>query len=238
MASKTLICFDASINNGKVGIGIWDASHQTKVFKSFPVPNAHKFGSNEAERMALIATLQYMKENDIKQAHIFTDNMNVYNEGISKSLLRKYTDAMDSAELFWIPRQFNKEADALSKKGSEVSKVPVQVLQEKKQSHGNSSIETSLKQSLKSYSKEKRFDLMKRLAITDYQMNFIYAIMNNDSTPLQANNADDIKFTQFICSIFNSGEVKSIDNFAKQFKKRPKATNAILLKVLRRRELI
>ncbi len=238
MANKTLICFDASIRDGKVGIGIWDSTNNRKVFKTFGMPYKN-FQSDEAERMGLIATLQYIQEFNITQAHLFTDNQNVYNEGINKKLLRKYTKKMSYVELFWLPRQFNQEADLLSKKGSEVNKVAINTLVQQNIDKSSAATGTGLNLRIKSFTLTQRFKLFRRIATSEFQMNFCNMIENPKTGVLdKAKDTEDNRFVRFVFACVKSTECSNLDVFRKHFNKRPCLSNKQIEKLIREKELI
>jgi len=109
MSKLTKICFDASYHEGCVGIGIFNFDTQEEIIQRYKVESVN---SSLAETMALVQTLKYMKERKISSAHLFTDNMMVAKKGISKKLKGRFSDLT----LTWIPREFNIDADRLSKR--------------------------------------------------------------------------------------------------------------------------
>jgi len=108
MSTLTKICFDASVHEGFVGIGIYNFDTQEEIIHRY---KANDMDSTTAETMALVKTLHYMKERNITKAHLFTDNQAVAKKGISNKLSKNI-----SASLTWIPREFNVDADRLSKR--------------------------------------------------------------------------------------------------------------------------
>lgn len=227
MSSKTLIMFDASIKKETIGLGVYDYTNDRKVFKS--VPNTSNLSIKDAETLALILSLQYINEFNIAKAHLFTDNMDVYNTGITKNLLKKYAQKMNSVELFWIPREFNSEADYLSKQGSkEVAKTNINDI--------ISSIKNtnkSLKEKLIEYPVSKRLNLCKRLAITSNQMNFINS---NFDDIVETTSEDKLYFAlcRSLLPHFNiPGYTKSSLVYGKL-----KISNGVMESVIRARTLI
>jgi hypothetical protein len=228
MSKKRLITFDASIRNDLVGIGIYDSTKKKKVHKSFIKPNKN-FSALEAERMALVSALQYMQEEGIKDAHLFTDNQNLYNEGINKALIKKY--ASPNAELFWLPREFNKEADALSKAGSKKVKKELGTnINDLK--HSTNFV---LKTELKKYSLKRRIALFSRIANTPEQMNFLKSTIKGEVLT-RLKNPNDIQFTKFIRGLTNRGEFPNLDKLF--MKMNYKITSKGIEKIIRDRNLI
>jgi len=116
MSTLTKICFDASIHNNCVGIGIFNFDTKDEEYHRYSLPR-EKINSTIAESMALVQTLKYMERNKIKSAHLFTDNKPLAERGIERQLLKKFKDVT----LTWIPREFNEDADRLSKRAHELS---------------------------------------------------------------------------------------------------------------------
>jgi len=112
-------------NPGKSGIGvvIKNSDHQTihQIKKYFP-----RLTNNQAEYQALIIALNYVCENNIKEASFFTDSQLLSNQinGNWKvkhpEIIKLYHDAckltkkLDKFEIAYIPRKENSEADSLA----------------------------------------------------------------------------------------------------------------------------
>ena len=64
MAQGFKICFDASIRNGLVGIGVWDFEKKVKKYVSFSSKN--NMDSYTAEKMALAVAMEYAYSQDFK----------------------------------------------------------------------------------------------------------------------------------------------------------------------------
>ena len=250
MSSRRLICFDASIKGNKVGIGVYDSTRKVKLYKCLAKPKG-KFGAEDAETMALIASLQYMQENDVPSAHLFTDNINVYNVGINKNMVRKYLGTLGTVELFWIPREFNQTADELSKKGRDVEKIELGELinisdpkSEKKtktikmKKTPEEVAQLGLKDRIKEYPIKQRLTLLRRLAMNEYQMRFMYFMLGNPNEIEISESQDDRSFTRVCASIIRRKECPQLDKFCKQFKKRPNVGNAQLKRFVKNRNLI
>ena len=107
MSTLTKVCFDASIHDGCIGIGIFNFDTKEELKFRFKCPT----DSFMAEKMALVKTIQYLKTLCITSAHIFTDNQGIANEGISKNI----KNGLKDVNIHWIPREFNEDADRLSK---------------------------------------------------------------------------------------------------------------------------
>jgi len=192
MSTLTKICFDASYHEGCVGIGIYNFDTKEEIIERYKV---NSMNSTVAETMALVKTLNYLKDKKIHSAHLFTDNMLVAEKGISKSFKKKFK----SLTLTWIPREFNIDADRLSKRAHLLTpkvtditcpKTKVQREKEKKIEMNDPIIIaekresrelkaqipqlTNLKQSLKSYPLKNRINLLKKYSkseLTDKLLN-------------------------------------------------------------------
>lgn len=117
MSKGTRVLFDASVQEDVVSIGVYDDSNKIKLHKSYNVDlKCHE--SYKAEFIGLVTALEYCYLNEIKYPMLFTDNRELADKGIPNWLQEKYT----RAELYWIPREFNRVADKLSKSSKNVSK--------------------------------------------------------------------------------------------------------------------
>ena len=108
MSTIMKICFDASLHQGCVGIGIFNFDTKEEEIHRYE----HRTDSTEAERIALIQTIFYLRKSGITAAHLFTDNEGLAKNGIAKTILKGFSHLT----LTWIPREFNEDADRLSKK--------------------------------------------------------------------------------------------------------------------------
>lgn len=189
MSKLRLISFDASIGaSGKVSIGILEHKTKTSIRKTY---NIKTDSSLVAERIALIETLKYIKSNDIEGAHLFTDNKTLAHEGIKRKVLKNYVNNLGKFTLNWVPREFNKEADKLSK--PEVKEVDPEML-------------FNIKIAIKQKPFTDRVKLLKRLARNEGEVNFIRGIEIN--TP--AENCG--KFGKFAITMFSKDEIPKIYN--------------------------
>jgi len=193
---KQIICFDASIiKSGRVGCGVYDMTNLKKVYKTFNT-NLKHHESYKGEMMALVTAMEYMYANNIKNPYLFTDNLTLANDGIPDFLIEKYGEA----QLYWIPREFNVEADLLSKKARNVKTTPIKDL--------NSTNIVDLSVSLRQFPKNKRANLLVRLAISDYQMELAQYFKNGKNKPTKINTTkDDKQFELFFNSIRKKGDM-------------------------------
>jgi len=227
MAKGKIIFFDASIKGDSIGLGIWDSSSKKKI----KIKYEKELNVIEGERLALIESLKYAQTLNTDIIHLFTDNMQLYNEGVSKALLRKYNLNFSTCKLFWIPREHNQVADALSKK-AHLKKLPTPPNKHKKKPTKEKDF--YVKRGLRAYSFEKKLSLIKRISntlIQDYMVMLVEGVDNENyefiENLIQTNeNRDSRLFFQFICSIIVIGESKTLDIYCENnFKKRPKSSN-------------
>lgn len=122
MSKNKRICFDASIQDTVIGIGIYNDNDDIRLHQSYNI-NIDYRESYKAEFIGLVTALSYCYENNFKNPKLFTDNLKLAQNGIPSYLIKKY----GFAELYWIPREFNKEADKLSKVSKKEHKVLTQV---------------------------------------------------------------------------------------------------------------
>lgn len=231
MAGTHLICFDASIHD-TIGIGIWDYTNKFSSYKKYPKP-AENCGSNIAETMALIASLKYMKNNNIQCAFLFTDNMEVANKGISKKLLLKYNLSLDT-KLFWIPRQFNREADLLSKVARKSDIIPLQTTVKIPIDSMVNNEEWHLKNEIKKYSLERRLSLGKRLANSENQMRFICEL----PCQLKGCSEEDKVFFRFCTKMFAKSEHNNVNKYLSALSNTPKFSSSKMENFIRSRNLV
>jgi len=117
MSKGSRICFDASIQESRIGVGIYNDNNKTKIHKSYNI-SLNFNESYKAEFIGLVTALEYCYTENIIKPKLFTDNLELAEKGIPEYLKEKY----GSAKLYWIPREFNKVADKLSKASKNVSK--------------------------------------------------------------------------------------------------------------------
>lgn len=206
---KQIICFDASIiKSGRVGCGVYDMTNLKKVYKTFNT-NLKSHESYKGEMMALVTAMEYMYANNIRNPYLFTDNQALANDGIPDFLIEKYGEA----QLYWIPREFNVEADLLSKKARNVKTTPIRDL--------NSTNITDLSVRLRQFPKKQRASLLVRLAITEYQMELAKYFKDgkNKPTTIANRSKDDIRFELFFNSIRKKGDMakKKVQTLNKLF---------------------
>lgn len=196
---KNIICFDASVRDNIVGIGIHDTKKEVKINKRFSTPR--EMTSCQAETMALIATLQYIQEINTKPTiyHIFSDNMNVVRNGISNHLIEKYCQGFQ-VFLHWLPREFNTIADKLSKDGSAVSEITL---------NQNSQIKNLIKV-ISKYPLKNKIDMLKKISKTPEQLKFVQFINGETAYKKMKGPAHKI-FKSIVLSIIKHGECKRLD---------------------------
>lgn len=118
MSKNKRICFDASIQDSVIGIGLYNDNDNVKLHKSYNI-NLDYRESYKAEFVGLVTAMEYSYENNFKNPKLFTDNLKLAENGIPDYLIKKY----GYAELYWIPREFNKVADKLSKVAKSTKKT-------------------------------------------------------------------------------------------------------------------
>lgn len=207
--NKEIICFDASLKKNIVGVGIYDMKRGHKEYHSF---STNKECTTTAETIALVCAMEYMYKNNIHNPNLFTDNLAVANNGIPDYLIQKFGDA----RLFWLPREFNTEADKLSKDAREVSTVPIKDLNTsvindtKARPYGSRTnvikdgVILDLGTFIRSLPLNKRISLLRRMALNDYQMSIVDFYIGKRSEPLPKalpKNKDDHNFFMFFNSI-------------------------------------
>ena len=161
------ICIDASLKGDMVGVGIYNVYSKEKEFHCFKYPshlNRDGYGDSSmiAEKMALVCGLEYAKRKNIPHPLFFTDN-----KGLSVA---------DNSELFkkfgykqnisWIPRELNKEADALSKAGH-TGKLPTEM---------RTLSTDSIVSNVKKYTFETKIKFLKKFANTSPELEMIRMI--------------------------------------------------------------
>lgn len=157
MSKRARICFDASVKeDGVVGIGVYDDSNNIKLHKSYNT-NLTPAQSYKAEFIGMVTAMEYAFTNDLKNPNLFTDNQLLAKKGIPDYLIEKY----GFAKLYWIPREFNKTADHLSKSSKNVSD-PVTV------------------EYIDSFNPNKRKKLLKLLTINDFRKKMLKYFCNCD----------------------------------------------------------
>ena len=110
MSKGDRICFDASIQDDIIGIGIYHDNKKIKLHKAHNI-SLKPGESYKAEFIGLVTAMEYVYANEIINPLLFTDNETLATNGIPDYLIEKY----GKARLHWIPREFNKIADKLSK---------------------------------------------------------------------------------------------------------------------------
>jgi len=196
MSKGQKICFDASIRNGVVGIGIWDYSTKFKKYVSFPSDNPSSY---IAEKMALAVAMEYAHSKKYINPYYFTDNSKLAEEGIPNKFKIKY----GTGRLHWIPREFNKEADELSKKGSDViSKVSISSLEDNKTETFNLILKLS------DYTFERKINFLKRIATQNCETIFVDLITAKGKGHYPASYMKRIKnFVYIATNIFKKEEL-------------------------------
>jgi hypothetical protein len=196
MADGFKICFDASVRNGLVGIGIWDFEKKVKKYVSFSSNNTSSY---TAEKMALAVAMEYAYSNSYKNPYYFTDNSTLAENGIPKDFIKKY----GNGRLHWIPREFNLEADELSKLGSKVvGNTSINSLED------NISKEFNLIESLSEYGFQRKIDFLKRIATKHSEREFIKLLMAKKKGNYHTNCPKGIKpFVYLVCHIFHKFEL-------------------------------
>jgi hypothetical protein len=199
MGNSHLICFDASLCSDGIGIGIYDHTLCKNIKRKIPHSNLKQKtnGSFIAEKLALVYTIRYIKESNIKSnIRLFTDNESLANQPISKKLLTRYNIAQNSLSLHWIPREFNKQADKLSK-----------VIQKEKKEH--------IVDKIKSYPLQNRLNLLKNIAQSKYQIELLKYLLKDSPPPKlpSKKSKDDRPYLKLICTIIDDYEINRLKEY-------------------------
>jgi hypothetical protein len=111
---NNFVTFDASVKDGKIGVGIHDNLNK----KSRHYSSDFDGSSYEAEMIALGCALKYCvetrKNTKNEWVHLFTDNKGVAKNGIPAAF-RHFEAELRFVNLTWIPRELNTLADKVSK---------------------------------------------------------------------------------------------------------------------------
>jgi len=175
-------------------------TNDVKVHKS----NNKTANSGYAEKAALIFAMQYAFDNNINQPMFFTDRKDLAKTGIAKNFLNKFnfrhpTDARWQPELHWIPRELNKEADKIASKPPVVNSIQMKT-----------PVQDIVGDKLRSYSLDRRINLLQRLAKTKQEMEMV--ILIKEQVKAQYNfqiNKDTKKFQKFINTIISYDEMSN-----------------------------
>lgn len=221
MAELVKIKFDASIHEDCIGIGIHNFDMKTDIKHRIKLVNVPC--SSTAETIALIKTLQYMRQVGIQSAHLFTDNQYVAKQGIDKCLLKGFK----SVTLNWIPREFNEEADRLSKEAHQLkpkcynaiiervskSKKATQTQQpkanKKKKAKKVGNKVPTLTKRLRQFTPEQRIKLLKKVRQqSDFTENLI-EVLEGKSNELRHDDyrRDDRAFLSIVLGAFEHNEL-------------------------------
>lgn len=209
------ITFDASLKNNKVGIGIYD--NLTK--ESFNYITDCPDDSLRGETIALGCALSYVNKTNRKEVHLFTDNKQLANLGIPKQFKELYPDI--EASLRWIPRELNKEADLASKHAffPHVKNPSVTKLKNlrKSQNFHKDSKESNLATKFKNFNKNKKVEMLEKLAVTKHEQEITRMLKNNK--PGDYNFQFTPKSEQFIKLAYTIFQSELGTYSAKRFKK-------------------
>jgi len=208
MSVAIKIFLDASIRNGVIGIGVYDYNTKEKISKTL---EHKKENSDEAELLALYAAMEYVYgkygfQTQYQSVCYFTDNMQIYKNGIPTLFLNIF----GQGQLFWIPRELNDIADKLSKNGSEVKKTSIIELSE----YGNENMvinDRNIIWKLKTYSLEKRLNLLKKIYPNDLQTILVNQYFTEKNSVKKQNYA---KSHEHYLRYKNKEELKSLLKFA------------------------
>lgn len=220
--NSTTIFFDASINNGMIGIGIYDYSNKREISKRIAIKKQINLNSFNAEIIAMISSLQYIQEQNISnKIHLFTDNMHLYKTGISPKLLEKYKIPKDQLQIFWVPRELNTKADELSKMNNNVSL----------KNNNNTSEETYINKKdfiniLLKYPYKQRINLLSKISNKE-QLKFIQYFFNPNTNKKHLVHINNNKgFLKLCLTIIKHEENPNLHNFIKSKKSLKKFKNS------------
>jgi len=174
MSTIMKICFDASLHQGCVGIGIFNFDTKEEVMHRYE----HRTDSTEAERIALIQTIFYLRKEGITAAHLFTDNEGLAKNGIAKEILKGFSHLT----LTWIPREFNEDADRLSKKAHTLSPKILKPLPTTSNEYKVTISNRAIFDTVKGASLRQKLVLLERWAKTPYSMSLFNEISSGSRT--------------------------------------------------------
>ena len=180
------ICFDASIRNGFVGVGIYDMKTKQKEFHTF---NYNGKSSYKAEKMALALAMAYARNYNLENPRFFTDNKQLGDEGIPTNFLERFEYVEWNPELHWIPREMNTEADALSKAGSINNPIETEYLAEPSD---------WLVESLQNYTMERRLNFMDKLANNKNEKKYVRLLRGELANLKKVKFASSAGFLEFL----------------------------------------
>jgi len=212
MSTQTKICFDASYHEGFCGIGIYNFDTKEEIYIRYELPYKTKAQNNSElmETMALVKTLTYMRDRNIESAHLFTDNRGVAAKGVSSTLAKGLNITLN-----WIPREFNEDADRLSKLAHTLVATPLN-LKPMNTSYKtspvivevNADISKKMTNRIKEYSLEKRLNLIKNMYSDRYEcMNAIFGEKVHFGLVKK-----DMKVFRMLKAILTKEEFKSLTN--------------------------
>lgn len=209
------ICFDASIRNGVVGIGIFNTKWKGKEYHSF---NYDGKSSLTAETMALALAMEYARKNQIEKPRFITDNKQLSTNGIPEHFLLKY-GYTDFVELVWVPRELNTEADKLSKAGSACtasSCVDTEM---------GVSIDNVVYELIKKYSFKRRLEFIKRMANSNQDFKLV-KFLNGKGYGGEMPKPEDIMLIRVARTIFARGDItknmgRNLDKLLKGYTRNP-----------------
>lgn len=228
MSSLTKVCFDASIHDTYIGIGIFNFDTKEKLSFRVSLIQDKKIASIDAERIALVKAIHYLREQNITSAHLFTDNIELAEKGLSKTFKNEFS----YLTLNWIPREFNKDADKMSKEGHtkecflKIDKMSKKVEKMTKKTPDNTPYDKKHKMYYNDAYKKiinadlpKRVNILRNIARNKYEHNIIESIENGtEVTTVYSKNSKT--FLKLVNTIINKDERESTNHkITEQYKK-------------------
>lgn len=201
MARNDFISFDASVKDGKLGIGIYD----NLTFKHFTYyTTIDKDCSFKGEQIALGCALKYAHKIKRTKLNLYTDNQAVANHGIPKQFQHLVEGKV--VKLTWIPREFNKEADKASKGKTD----PVNVQADK-------IIKNSTRKALLQHPFDEKIKLLKRISDDTTEHNEIIRLIKERvkgdyKFQLHSRNPSLTALVKLVYTIFDQNELSHYAN--------------------------
>lgn len=194
-----VISFDGSYRQGFAGIGIHNVTTDEKL--SFTFEGKYIQNSFMAETMALIQAVRYIsKRGNQRHYLLYTDSIELYRKGIDPVLREKYLKDIEIVHLYWHPRGNNVMADKLAQ------------LQP--------SCQQSRREQVRSLPTNEKFALIEQFCTSNDDFDFIYSLKNGIA-PTASSNSGNRQFINFVFACFVPNELKALEEFRKQFSKRP-----------------
>lgn len=188
------IMFDASMNfdTNTIGIGLYEIDSNKTTYMTITANKDVEINcSYSAEKIAMRKAMQWAKEEfPNKPYKLFTDNLSLFRQMHS-----------NNSNIFWIPRELNKEADRMSKIGSSVIQKTKEI-----KFRNESDIETNIKDVLVKIPRLKKIALLTNMAKSKGEKYIISKLKTNDIGETLENGDYSEDFLMFAKSILSKKE--------------------------------